>query len=52
VIDAFLEGETIAPFVRTTSAARSGKHQLSAEETAVVKLLNARLGSRGRRKAA
>jgi len=52
VIDAFLEGETIAPFVRTTSAARSGKHRLSAEETAVVKLLNARLGARGRRKAA
>ena len=38
VIDAFLEGETIAPFVRTTGAAK-GRRQLSAEETAVVKLL-------------
>jgi DNA topoisomerase I len=52
VIDAFLEGETIAPFVRATSSVRSGRHQLSAEETAVVKLLAARLESRSRRRAA
>jgi DNA topoisomerase-1 len=52
VIDAFLEGETIAPFVRTTSTTRSSRHQLSAEESAVVKLLTARLESRTRRRAA
>jgi DNA topoisomerase-1 len=51
VIDAFLEGETIAPFVRSTSTAR-GRHQLSAEETAVVKLLAAKLEARSRRRAA
>ncbi len=51
VVEAFLDGETIAPFVRTTSAAR-GRHQLSAEEAAVVKLLSARLDARGRRRAA
>ena len=52
VIDAFLDGETIAPFVRTSGAARGGRHQLSAEEAAVVKLLTARLDSRTRRRAA
>jgi DNA topoisomerase IB len=52
VIDAFLDGETIAPFVRSTSAARSRRHQLSAEEAAVVKLLTARLDARTRRRAA
>ena len=52
VIDAFLEGETIAPFVRTTGAARGGRHHLSAEEAAVVKLLTARLESHSRRRAA
>ena len=52
VIDAFLEGETIAPFVRTTGAATSGRRQLSAEEAAVVKLLTARLDARTRRRAA
>ena len=51
VIDAFLDGETIAPFVRTTSAAK-GRRQLSAEETAVVKLLTSRLETRTRRRAA
>ena len=51
VIDAFLEGETIAPFVRTTGAAK-GRRQLSAEETAVVKLLTSRLDTRTRRRAA
>jgi DNA topoisomerase I len=52
VIDAFLEGETIAPFVRSTGAAKGGRHQLSAEEAAVVKLLTARLDARTRRRAA
>ena len=52
VIDAFLEGQTIAPFVRTTSTTRGGRHQLSAEEAAVVKLLTARLEARTRRRAA
>ena len=51
MIDAFLDGETIAPFVRTTGAAQ-GRHQLSAEEAAVVKLLTARLDARTRRRAA
>ena len=32
VIDAFLDGETIAPFVRTTGAARGGRHQLSRQK--------------------
>ena len=50
VVEAFLEGETIAPFVRSTGA--RGRHQLSAEEAAVVKLLTARLDSRSRRRAA
>jgi DNA topoisomerase-1 len=50
VVDAFLEGDTIAPFVRTTSTAR-GRHQLSSEEAAVVKLLTARLDGRKRRAA-
>jgi DNA topoisomerase I len=52
VIDAFLEGDTIAPFMRTTGAARGGRHQLSPEEAAVVKLLTARLEPRSRRRAA
>jgi DNA topoisomerase-1 len=51
VIDAFLEGQTITPFVRSTSTSR-GRHHLSAEETAVVKLLSARLEARSRRRAA
>jgi DNA topoisomerase-1 len=51
VIDAFLDGDTIAPFVRTTGTARS-RHQLSAEEAAVVKLLTARLEARTKRRAA
>ncbi|MEO5823446.1 MAG: DNA topoisomerase IB [Vicinamibacteraceae bacterium] len=51
VVDAFFEGETIAPFVRTTGSAR-GRHQLSSEEAAVVKLLTKRLDGRTRRKAA
>ena len=51
VIDAFLEGETITPFVRATGAAK-GRRQLSAEETAVVKLLTSRLDTRTRRRAA
>jgi DNA topoisomerase-1 len=52
VIDAFGEGETIAPLVRATAAPHSGRHQLSAEEAAVVKLLAARLERRSRRRAA
>jgi DNA topoisomerase I len=52
IIEAFLDGETIAPFVRPTSAARGGRHQLSADEMAVVKLLSRRLESRSRRRAA
>jgi DNA topoisomerase-1 len=52
VIDAFGEGETIAPLVRPVAAPRSGRHQLSAEEAAVVKLLAARLERRSRRRAA
>ena len=52
VIDAFFEGQTIAPFVRTTSTTRGGRYQLSAEEAAVVKLLTARLEARIRRRAA
>jgi DNA topoisomerase-1 len=52
VIEAFVEGETIAPFVRTSGAARRGRHQLSSEEAAVVKLLTARLGGRSRVRAA
>jgi DNA topoisomerase-1 len=51
VVEAFLDGETIAPFLRATSSAR-GRHQLSAEEAAVVKLLTARLETRSRRRAA
>ena len=45
-------GDTIAPFVRTTGAARGGRPQLSAEEAAVVKLLTARLDARTGRRAA
>jgi len=52
VIDAFLEGETIAPFVPATGAAKSGRRQLSGEEAAVVKLLTARLDARTKRRAA
>jgi DNA topoisomerase-1 len=52
VIDAFLEDATIAPFVRSTGSARRSRHQLSAEEAAVVKLLTARLDARTRRRAA
>jgi len=52
VIDAFLDGETIAPLVRSHGTARGGRHHLSAEEAAVVKLLTARLDSRTRRRAA
>jgi DNA topoisomerase I len=52
VLEAFFDGETIAPFVRTTGAARGGRHRLSAEEMAVVKLLSARLDTRTRRRAA
>jgi DNA topoisomerase-1 len=51
VVEAFLEGETIAPFVRSTSTARN-RHQLSSEEAAVVKLLTARLDTGSRRRAA
>jgi DNA topoisomerase I len=52
VIDAFLEGETIAPFAGATRASRSGRYGLSADETAVVKLLTKRLDARSRRRAA
>ena len=51
VVEAFLDGETIAPFVRSTSTTRN-RHQLSPEEAAVVKLLHARLDTRTRRRAA
>ena len=52
VIDAFLDGETIAPFVRATASGRGNRHRLSCEEAAVVKLLGARLDARTRRRAA
>jgi DNA topoisomerase-1 len=51
VVEAFLDGETIAPFVRATGSGR-GRHRLSSEEAAVVKLLTARQDGRTRRRAA
>ena len=50
VIEAFFDGETITPFLRTTGSARG--HQLSPQEAAVVKLLSGRLAPKSRRKAA
>jgi DNA topoisomerase-1 len=46
VIEAFLEGETIAPGMRRAGGARG--HQLSPQEAAVVKLLAARLAPKRR----
>jgi DNA topoisomerase-1 len=50
VIEAFVEGDTIAPWTGATGGTRG--HQLSTEEAAVVRLLTMRLASRTRRKAA
>jgi DNA topoisomerase I len=50
VIEAFVDGETIAPWAGSTGGGRG--YQLSPEEAAVVRLLTVRLASKTRRKAA
>jgi DNA topoisomerase I len=52
VIEAFDDGETIAPLVRSTRGPRRSRPQLAPDESAVVKLLAARVESRSRRRAA
>jgi DNA topoisomerase-1 len=52
VFEAFEEGETIARLTRPTNPSRVIRAQWSAAEAAVMRLLTARLESRGRRRAA
>jgi DNA topoisomerase I len=52
VIEAFEDGDTIAALVRAGRSRPGRAGQLSADETAVVKLLAGRLETRGRRRAA
>ena len=52
VIEAFFDGDTIAPRAGAIRSTGGGRHQLSADEMAVVKLLTKRLDARQRRRAA